>query len=682
MKRNSMNKRIKKRGYHTFVLSMIAMAILALGYGYRQLINYSFYEQYVISQSTDNYSINSPRGTIEDRNGRPLAQSVIAYSMFADPALLRIELKKEKITSSEVADILAPYLPYPKSEILARITEEDTAFVWLRRRIDRNDYVKLKKELLKHKIHAISFKEEYKRYYPNGSMLAQVLGFVGIDNNGLSGMEARLEEYIKGTRTKVKLTYDRQGHVILQSVLTDRVPKTQDTAKLTIDTTVQFIAEAALAKQIEASGAESGSVIVMDSHSGDILAMVNQPSFEPSHYDDYPKANWKNIAVTNNYEPGSTFKPIIASAALASGKWHINEVYNDPGYIDVDDRTIMNWDGEKNGDVTLLEILKASINTGMVYIGMHTGSDILLDYIHAFGFGKATDIELPGEGEGILYQKKTILPVNTATMSIGQGISVTPLQMVQAFSAFANNGKMVQPHIIKEIKSQDGKIIREAKTKVVGTPVPVDVVNDINTILEQEVHSGGGVKAYLEGYQFCGKTGTAQVPDPVHGGYFEDRHVASFIGYGPLPSPRFVILIVVNNPKGLYYGAQVAAPVFKDIVSQLVRYYQISPTVITGDKPVEKKSNEAQLNVGHTPEGKVIIPNFTGWSMGEVRNWLDKAKLKFRPQGSGFAIEQSLPAGSVVEESTAVSVSFKNKEEQIEEKDKEETEGNSTDQKD
>lgn len=680
MKRKSVNKRIKIRAFHMLVVTMFTMGLLVLGYGYRQIINYSFYESYLKDLSVKDYYINSPRGTIEDRNGRPLAQSVIAYSLFVDPNLLRIELEKEKMTYEQIADILVPHLKEPKEEIIKKLKAENTSFIWLRRLIDRDEYLQIKKQLLAHKIHAVTFEEEYKRYYPNGSMLAQVLGFVGTDNSGLSGMEARLEEYIKANETKVKLTYDSMGHVILQSVLTDRVPKEQDTATLTIDTTVQFIAEEALAKQIAESHADSGSVIVMDSHTGDILAMVNQPSFEPANFDKYPKENWKNIAVTNNYEPGSTFKPIIAAAALASGKWHINEVYHDPGYIDIDDRTIINWDGEKNGDVTLLEILKASINTGMVYIGMQTGADTLLDYIHNFGFGKATAIELPGEGEGILYQKETILPVNTATMSIGQGISVTPLQMVQAFSVFANNGKMVQPHIIKKITAPDGRIVAETKTKVVSTPVSVEVVNDINSILEQEVNSGGGIKAHLDGYQFCGKTGTAQVPDNVHGGYFEDRHVASFIGYGPLPDPRFVILIVVNNPGGLYYGAQVAAPVFKDIVSQLVRYYQISPTVVSSGDDVKKIKRTVDYNIRHTPEGQVIVPNFVEWSMGEVREWLTKAKLKFRPTGSGFAINQDYQPGMTVDEGTAITVTFRHKDE--EEPEVKPKDGNTTDQKD
>lgn len=659
MKRQSIYSRIRERGLALCIFSGFLIGLLVLGYAYRQIINSDKYVKYAESQSKGAYYINSPRGTIEDCNGRPLAQSVIAYSLFADPAMLSQMSKAGKYSPEKIAELLAPYLDISREEILKRITEKDTGFVWLERRMDRRQYLKITKILDDNKINAVAFKEEYRRYYPNGSMLAQVLGFVGVDNIGLSGMEARLEEYIKGVKTKVQLVYDAQGHVILESVLTDRVPKERDTAKLTIDTTVQFIAEAALAKEMEKSHAVSGSVIVMDSHTGDILAMVNQPSFEPSHYNDFDTATWKNGAVTNSYEPGSTFKPVIAAAALASGKWKVDEVYDDPGYIQIDDRTIKNWDKEANGKVTLLEILKASINTGMVHIGMNTGPDILLDYIDKFGFGKQTDIELPGEAEGILYNKKTILPVNTATMSIGQGVAVTPLQMVQAFSAFANHGKMVQPHIIKEIISPNGKVIKKTETKVVGTPIPENVVDSINKILEQEVSSGGGHKAHLAGYEFCGKTGTAEIPDYVHGGYYKGRYVASFIGYGPLPNPRFVVLIVVNQPQGIYYGAQVAAPVFRDIASQLVRYYQISPTVMQGDSKKEIKQHERNYKVGHTPDGNVIVPSFYGWSMGEVAAWINQAHMKFKPHGSGFVKEQEPPAGSVVEEGTEISAVFK-----------------------
>ena len=317
-----------------------------------------------------------------------------------------------------------------------------------------------------------------------------------------------------------------------------------------------------------------------------------------------------------------------------------------------------NWDGRGSGKVRLLDILKYSINTGMAYLGTTAGGDVLTDYVKRFGFGKATGIELPAEGDGILFDPATMTKLDVATMSIGQGIAVTPLQMVQAFGALANGGKMMKPHIIKSIANPDGSIYKEAQDVEQGQPIPESIAKQITDILEKEVSEGGGHKAHVEGYQFAGKTGTAQKLDPEHGGYLNGRYIASFIGYGPVEDAKFVALVVIDDPEGTYYGSQIAAPVFQDVMTQLVRYYKLSPTRSKPSKDDAKQSASKVLSVQRNGDGSVIIPNFAGHTYGEVRDWVHEARLTLKPDGTGYATSQDEAAGSTIEAGGSVTVHF------------------------
>ena len=389
-----------------------------------------------------------------------------------------------------------------------------------------------------------------------------------------------------------------------------------------------------------------------------ILAMANRPSYDPNNYNQSGEEAFKNIAVTNLYEPGSTFKPIVASAALASGKWKLETVYNDKGAFVANGHVMRNWNGEGYGPVRLLDILKYSINTGMAEIGTTTGADILSKYVRDYGFGSETGIELPGEGAGILYNPEDMSKLDVATMSIGQGIAVTPLQMVRAFGALSNGGAMMRPHIIKSYSNAQGEVTSTTENTVVGQPVPEETAKTIVDILEKEVSEGGGNKAMVEGYHFGGKTGTAQKLDTKHGGYLDGQYIASFIGFGPVEDPKFVVLVVIDDPqKGSYYGSQIVAPVFKDIVSQLVRYYQLSPYV-KDSTPVAVKPSNTLPEPHLSGDGSVTLPNFTGFTYGEVRDWLHKAGLAFKPDGTGIAVSQDESGGTTVQPGTAITVHF------------------------
>lgn len=594
--------------------------------------------------------LQSPRGTIYDRNSNPLAMSMMTKSLYADPAMI-------KKTPEEIAELLAPYVTIPKDEIAARL-RQDTAFVWLDRMMDPDKSKAVQEIMAQEGLEGLNFVEESRRFYPNSELAAQVLGFVGTDDKGLDGLEMVLDDTIRGTIAEELIATDAKGNAIFGSVMSKFLPNKGESVTLTLDSTVQFIAERALDTAMATTKPAHASVIIMDPKTGEILALANRPTYDPNHYEKGSKESFKNIAVTNLYEPGSTFKPIIASAALASNKWSLDTVYHDVGYIKTNDHVMKNWNGEGYGDVRLLDILKFSINTGMAKIGITTGPKILVDYVKKFGFGQPTGIELPGEGEGILFEADQMADVDTASMSIGQSIAVTPLQMVRAFGAIANGGKMMKPHIIKSYNNSDGSVVSTTEPEEVGQPIPSSVAQTIVDILEKEVSEGGGHNAMVEGYHFAGKTGTAQKLNTEYGGYLDGRYIASFIGFGPVEDPRFVALVVIDDPsQGSIYGGQIAAPVFKDIMSQLVRYYQISPSVREQEKTtkVEKRSLPTVTKQGND---RIVIPDFTGYSFGEVRQWLHEAGLAFIPDGTGYAVSQDIPAGTEVTDDETVRVVF------------------------
>ncbi|WP_281674600.1 penicillin-binding protein [Veillonella tobetsuensis] len=640
------NKRIE---YTVRVLLCIAVVLVGRLF-FLQIIDKSDLQAKNLSQVQVDRKLQSPRGTIYDRNGRPLAMSVVTKSLYADPKMI-------KQSPSEVAELIAPYVTMSKEDIVKSL-QEDTAFVWIDRMMEPEKSKAVAQLIEDKNVEGLNFVEESKRYYPNGNLAAQVLGFVGTDDKGLEGLEMVLDDELKGGIQKELVATDRKGNAIFGSVLSKYLPDKGKSVTLTIDASIQFIAERALDKAMEDTGAKHASVIVMDPKTGEILAMANRPSYDPNNYNQSGEEAFKNIAVTNLYEPGSTFKPIIASAALAAGKWKLDTVYNDKGAFAANGHIIRNWNGEGYGPVRLLDILKYSLNTGMAEIGTTTGADILSKYVRNYGFGSKTGIELPGEGDGILYNPEDMSKLDVATMSIGQGIAVTPLQMVRAFGALSNGGAMMKPHIIKSYSNSQGDVTSTTETSVVGQPVPAETAKTIVDILEKEVSEGGGTKAMVEGYHFGGKTGTAQKLDTKHGGYLDGQYIASFIGFGPVEDPKFVVLVVIDDPqKGSYYGSQIVAPVFKDIVSQLVRYYQMSPSVKDGATVAAVPAAKLPA-VKPNGDGNVVLPDFRGYTFGEVRDWLHTAGLYFKPDGTGKAISQEQLPGTVVSPGTPIVVQF------------------------
>ena len=650
MDNKSRPQRFNNRGFGLLAVLIMVAGVLVLRLFFLQIVDTSDLEAKNLSQVQVDRKLQSPRGTIYDRHGSPLAMSVVTKSLYADPQMLNKN-------PEDIAELVAPYVSISKEAIVENL-KEDTAFVWLDRMMEPDKSKAVEKIIEDEKLEGLNFVEESKRYYPNGNLAAQVLGFVGTEDKGLDGLEMVLDDELKGGLTKEVVATDRKGNAIFGSVLAQYLPDKGKSVTLTIDATVQFIAERALEQAMVDIKPAHASVIVMDPKTGEILAMANRPTYDPNHYDKGKEQDFKNIAVTNLYEPGSTFKPIIASAALASGKWTVDTVYNDTGSIMASGHVMQNWNGEGYGKVRLLEILKFSINTGMARLGLTTGPEILSEYVHKYGFGQPTGIELPGEGEGLLFNPEEMADIDTASMSIGQGIAVTPLQMVRAFGAIANGGILMKPHIVKAYNNPDGTVASETQTESQGQAIPENVASTIVDILEKEVSEGGGNKAMVEGYHFGGKTGTAQKLNTEYGGYLDGRYIASFIGFGPVEDPKFVVLVAIDDPSnGSIYGGQIAAPVFKDIMSQLVRYYQISPSVKEEVK-VGATTVQTLPNPSKNSDGSVTLPNFAGFPYGAVRDWLNEAGLYFKPDGTGNAISQDEAPGSAAFPGDAITVHF------------------------
>ena len=614
------------------------------------------------AQSEADRKIQSPRGMILDRDGKVLAISEVTKSLYADPTMMQSDTDGKGKTPAEAAELLAPYLRIKQDEIEERLSR-DTSFVWLDRTMDDDKYQAVKTVIADKHIKGLRFVDENRRYYPNGTLAAQLIGFVGDNDHGLDGIEMVLDDDIRGDTQKLRLTTDSNNVPIFDSALEKVLPDKEKSVRLTIDSTIQYIAEKGLDDIMKNNKPEGAAIIIMNPKTGEILAMASRPNFDPNDYGKANKEAYKNRAVVNLYEPGSTFKPLMASAALDAGTWTESKTYKDVGYVQVDDRVISNWDDSGMGTVTLKEILKFSINTGMVAIGLNTGGKILTSYAEKYGFGKQTGIELPGEGEGILFNPDEMSNINTATMAIGQGIAVTPLQMVQAFGAVANHGTMMKPFVIKEIDNPDGSVFKKTEPKEVGQPVSAEVSRIISTIMADEINSGGGLNAKIDGYNFCGKTGTAQRLNSEGTGYADGQYIGSFVGFGPLEDPEYVVLIVVDNPSGVYYGAQVAAPIFKMMMTDIVRIKGIRPASAAAANATVLKSLPAAASRAPLPPvdvtgDTVLLPSFIGYDSREVNEWLNDAGLGFIPNGTGLATYQVPAAGTYVDAGSNVTVSF------------------------
>src|SRR5512139_656248 len=516
------------------------------------------------------------RGNILDRMGRELAVSLDVESVYGVPT----EVENPRSVARELARVLRE-----NPADLERRLASDRRFVWISRKVDpaRAD----KARVIDPK--AIGLQTESRRFYPKKTLAGTVLGFTNVDNKGIEGVELWYDKELSGTDGWVMAEKDARGRTVFPGGhgFQYQLPQPGKDIVLTIDEVLQHIAEKELDKGLAEAKARGGVCIVMNPHTGEILALSARPAtrgrgaFNPNEPKQHRPDEWRNRAVTDVFEPGSIFKPFLAAAALEERAVHPQERIDcSAGCIQVADRVIK--DAHRNGVLTFTDVIAESSNVGTIKVATRLGKARFYKYITAFGFGKRTGVDLPGEIAGLVKDYRLWSGVSIGSIAIGQEIGVTPLQMAAAYSAIANGGTLMKPYLISEVRDPKGVEGSKAGSLSVGRVVSEETARTLQKILRRVVETGTGQKAKPASYTAAGKTGTAQKIDQRTGLYSKDDYVSSFVGFVPAGAPKLVILVMVDSPVGAVYGGSVAAPIFKAIAEQGLTYLQVPPDDLGG----------------------------------------------------------------------------------------------------
>ena len=509
-------------------------------------------------QHQKSVTLEGARGTVTDRHGKVFAMNVEVPSIFGVPTSLD--------SPANAARSLSPVLHIRREEIEKKL-RQDRHFVWLARKVEPEQGRRLEQL----SIDGIGMVMEGRRFYPKGPLLAHVLGFVGMDGVGLEGLERRYESQLHGEKRLTILQRDALGRTVFPKDLREQVPATGQALTLTIDEVIQYIAEKELEEAVDHARAKSGTIIVMEPRTGAVLAMAVSPRFDPNAVASLTADRWRNRALTDTYEPGSTMKVVVAAAALEERVMMPGSMlFGENGRMTIANTTI--HDHEKLGWMTFAQMIQKSSNIGAAKTGMLVGDQRLYRYLQAFGFGQRTDIDLPGEVSGLLKAPREWGRRSLASISMGQEVGVTPLQMITAVSAIANDGVLMKPYVVAEVRDQKGQRMKEILPQVKRRVVSPATAHTLTTIMEGVVSSGTGTKAAIPGFRVAGKTGTAQKVDPRTGTYSSALSIGSFVGFVPADAPRLTIIVVIDEPQGEAWGGVVAAPVFRRVGEQVLTY--------------------------------------------------------------------------------------------------------------
>ena len=508
--------------------------------------------------------ITAVRGDIFDRNHEPLAMNITNYKLFVEPKKVK---DPEKVILSLDNEL---HIGTATLEALVKSGKD-----WMR--IQDGLSKDLKDKIMGLKLAGIGFEDSPTRYYPEGSIASHLIGFVGKNYNGEDvgngGIENYYQKDLAGMPGIFKTERDTTGNVMFSGVQIKIDPTNGRDLVLTIDKTVQMTAKDKLQKGIEKYQADSGCILIADPSTMEILAMTCLPDYDPMNYGLFNDSFFNNPAITSSYEPGSIFKPLVMAAALQEKAVKANDEMDEDGPVTIGEYTIRNWDNKYAGKISMSTILQKSSNIGMTYIGGKLGKEKLTSYLDKYGFGKATNIDLTGEGEGVVKGKDSWYPIDLATVTFGQGILVTPIQMITAFSSIVNGGELLEPHVVKQFES-NGKIVKVEKKKV-RQVLDKKASDQIKAMMENDIVNGEVKWDRPAGYRIGGKTGTAQIA--VSGKYDPSKTYASFVGFAPVDSPKFVVLVSLQNPKTSIWGSETAAPIFFEVAKELLFYYNISP---------------------------------------------------------------------------------------------------------
>ncbi|HEU5195348.1 MAG TPA: penicillin-binding protein [Methylomirabilota bacterium] len=633
---------------------LVLAGLLALAFtgvlgrlGWLQVVKHAELAALAERQYSRTVVLQAQRGPIVDRAGAALATSSPAESLFAQPRALGDPVR--------VAARLARVLGMPESEIHAQLTS-GRPFVWLRRRLPPATAAEVKA------LHepGLGLLPEPLRLYPNRELAAHVIGFDGADG-GLEGVERAFNDTLAGTPGKAVVGRDALGREVVTEA-TLQAPAPGRGVMLTLDRTIQYLAEREIDAAWRRTQAKGAMAVVMDPRTGDVLALAIRPTFNPNTFVDVPSKDvWRNRAVTDPFEPGSTFKVILAAAALEEGVVRPDDrIWAENGHITIARTTIHDW--KKYGWLTFGEVLQNSSNVGSIKVGLALGRDRYYRYMTAFGFGAPTGIGLAGESRGLLRDPQKWSLLSLPTMSIGQEISVTALQMVAAFGAIANDGVLMQPRLVRSLFDADGREMRRFEPQPVRQVVSPETARTLTRMMTQVVAQGTGHNAAIAGYEVAGKTGTAQKLDPVTRRYSRNPGVLSFVGFVPADAPRLVMLVMLDEPKNEKWGSEAAAPMFSAIGGEILRYLDVPPSdaaplaIVTGDGgPARVRMAAASaLPEPAIADGAPVMPELRGSTLRQALATLAPLNVAVHLDGRGRVVEQSPAPGAPVEAETRV----------------------------
>ncbi|HPP71292.1 MAG: penicillin-binding transpeptidase domain-containing protein [Limnochordia bacterium] len=597
-----------------FLLLMLLGAVVLLGgrLAYLQLWQNEFYQAKALEQRLQRIPIEGLRGGIYDRNGVPLAVSVSAHTVYAIPA----EVEDAEATAQKLAAILS----LDEEFILQRL-QKHSAVEWLKKKITDEDA----RAVITARLPGIGVVPSSTRIYPYGSVAPQVLGFVGIDNQGLEGLELYYDDFLRGTPGETIFERDAQGRALEDGVRGYLPGQRGGDLILTIDIFIQRIAEEEVRRATLETGSRLGLILVSDPQTGEILATAIYPSFDLENFADYPAANRKNIAVTDTYEPGSTFKAVTAALALEEGVATLQSGFFDPGYIRVSGWNVRCWNRGGHGPQSFVETMQNSCNPYYAKLAIDLGPERFYDGLVRFNLGHKTGIDFPGEMAGILRAPSPSIPLVTwANMGFGQGLTVTPVQLLACFGAIANKGIYTPLHYVKELVTEEGSFppdIPEARQVIAA-----EIAETTAYVLRMAVERGSGKRAEVPGYDVAGKTGTAQLVE--HGRYSHSKMVTSFAGFAPKDDPKMAALLVLWEPQGAFYGGIIASPVFARLAEEVLTYLG-----------VERKATSRVSQVR-----QVIVPDVGGLDVEEAAALLRRQQFRVEVVGPGTRVIGQVPA--------------------------------------
>lgn len=590
------------------------------------------------------------RGIIYDREGNELAVSIETGSIYAHPHLVK--------NTYQVAEELSETLKVSKSYIL-KLLKKRSSFVWIKRKANPEEVKRIKKL----RIEGVGVLPDVARYYPSKEVGAHLIGFVGDDNQGLEGIERKYDRILRGPqRVFIEMLDAKRRPFSIEYPIKDK--RGLKNITLTIDREIQYQAQKALRSAVINAGAKSGHCIVMDPNTGEVLAMAVYPEFNPNIFKKYNPSMWRNRAITDCYEPGSTIKAFLLATALDLNVVSpTTRIYCERGAYVVGGHTI--HDTKRFENLEVADIIRFSSNIGAVKIGQRLGYDRFYIYLKRFGFGRKTGIALLGESSGFIRPPSKARELDRATVYFGQGMSVTSIQLANAMSAIANGGKLMRPYVVKEITTEDGQTITRTYPQMIRRVIKQSTAEKVREILKGVVSpTGTAPRAAISGYDVAGKTGTSQKVDPKTKRYSDKAYVSIFVGFAPAENPKILVLVMIDEPKGIPYGGYVAGPVFQKIGEFTLNHLGVNPI----KRPIKvervspfQRNMVYSKNVTFVPEIYDLsrVPDFRGSTMRDVINKASTLGIKVILKGSGIAYDQVPEPGTPIEDVRVVEVRFK-----------------------